>query len=223
MTRTSTRNKPPAPVYIASTIVIFFLSLSAADSVGFVPCYLDGTPCNTDMVALASLPELGVDSASAGDAPPPASAAEQILPTRITLSSVGIDLPVQNPSTTNVDALDALLTSGPARYADSAGLGVKGTMIIFAHSSHLPIVHNKMFQAFNQVPNAKAGDIVSLTGDDGKEYLYTVDSVVKASTNDGTKIDISPSEGTRLVLVTCDTLTGKSARYILTADFIGTN
>ena len=37
-----------------------------------------------------------------------------------------------------------------------------------------------------------------------------------------TTIDLSVSLGTKLTLVTCDTLTGKSARFVLTADFVGT-
>ncbi len=119
---------------------------------------------------------------------------------------------MQNPSTTDVDALDALLNKGPARYVDSAELGVSGNVLIFAHSSHLPIVTNKMFQAFNQIPNVDPGASIELDGADGKAYLYSVDSVVKADTSDGTTIQLDPSQGQKLTLVTCDTLTGTSAR-----------
>jgi sortase (surface protein transpeptidase) len=128
---------------------------------------------------------------------------------------------VQNPTTKDLGALDALLTSGPARYVDSAKLGEAGTMIIFAHSSHLPIVHNKMYQAFNKIPDLKAGDSITLTGEDGVRYLYSVSRVYKADA-ESTSIDMSPSLGTRLVLVTCDTLTGKSARFVLEASLVGT-
>ena len=63
--------KAPKSIFVATTIVIFFLSLSAADSVGFVPCYIDGTECSSktaespgifdtgrEVVALSDLPEL---------------------------------------------------------------------------------------------------------------------------------------------------------------------
>ena len=214
-----TDRQAPFSVFVAATIVVFFLSLSAADSIGFVPDYIDGTTPN-DQVALSSLPQLGV-TAQAGVTD--ATSSSDVVPVHITISSVGIDLPVQDPSTTDVDALDALLGNGPAYYADSATLGEQGTAIIFAHSSHLPIVNNPMFKAFNQVPNVQQGDTVDITGSDGKDYLYSVQSVVKADTNSGTSIDLSPSQGTRLVLVTCDTLTGTSSRFVLTADFIGTD
>ena len=41
----------------------------------------------------------------------------------------------------------------------------------------------------------------------------------KADANDAV-IELSTTAGTKLTLVTCDTLTGKSARYILEADFV---
>jgi LPXTG-site transpeptidase (sortase) family protein len=208
----SATKRPPILVFLATTVVVFGLSLSAADSVGFVPCQLDNT-CEQS-VALSNLPQLGVEGSAAPDA-------QGVLPTEIKIPSVGIDLPVQNPSTTDVDALDALLNKGPARYVQSAELGVNGNVLIFAHSSHLPIVTNKMFQAFNQIPNVTSGASVELDGADGEAYLYSVDSVVKADTNDGTTINLDPSQGEKLTLVTCDTLTGTSARFILTAHFVG--
>ena len=214
--------KTPKLVFFCASVVMFFLTLSAAESVGFVPCQIDNTcPSSTiassdDSVALSSLPQLGVtDDSSTVDAP------TGILPTRIKIASVNIDLPIQNPATTDVDALDALLNKGPAHYAPSADLAQNGNVIIFAHSSHLPIVTNKMFQAFNQIPNVEPGASIEIDGSDGQAYLYSVDSVVKATTDDGTQIDLSPSQGEKLTLVTCDTLTGTSARFILTADYVG--
>jgi LPXTG-site transpeptidase (sortase) family protein len=207
----TSQRQPPVAVFLATTVVMFVLTLSAADSIGFVPCQIDGT---CDSVALSNLPQLGIE----GSAP---ANSEGVLPAEIKIPSVGIDLPVQNPATTDVDALDALLNKGPARYVNSAELGVNGNVVIFAHSSHLPIVNNKMFQAFNQIPNVNPGASIELDGQDGKAYLYSVDSVVKADTGDGTTISLDASQGQKLTLVTCDTLTGPSARFILTAHFVG--
>jgi len=221
-----TTRKPPAPVFLSAVVLLFFCTLSTADSIGFVPDYIDGsTPVATsgttmtgnDNVALSSLPQLGETSASATQSTTPTG----IEPTRLIISSVGIDLPVQNPSTTDVDTLDNLLKSGPAHYINSADLGQAGNLIIFAHSSHLPIVVNKMYQAFNKIPDLNAGDSITIVGSDGKNYLYSVVSVVKADVNNGTTIDTSPTHGTNLTLVTCDTLTGVSARFVLTATFVG--
>lgn len=203
--------RPPVPVFIAAVVFVFFLSLSAADSIGFVPSYIDGTtPEQRSEVPLSNLPMLG-DAESAPDA--------VAMPERILIPSIGLDLAVQNPDTRSLEALDVLLKSGPARYVDSAQLVEKGNMIIFAHSSHLPIVHNKMYQAFNRIPELATGDMITLQSG-GKNYVYSVTSITQADASN-TNIDMSPELGKRLTLVTCDTLTGKSARYVLEAAFVG--
>jgi LPXTG-site transpeptidase (sortase) family protein len=208
-------HKPPVPVFIATTIVIFFLSLSAADSIGMVPNYLDDSAPSEAALALNNLPMLGENPVPISVAP------ATTLPTRIQIPAIDLDLAIQNPNTRNIEALDALLKNGPARYVDSARLGESGNMIVFAHSSNLPVVHNLMYKAFNRVPELKAGDSITLIGENNVSYLYVVRGVEKADATD-TTIDLSAKNGTRLTLVTCDTLTGKSARFVLTADFVGT-
>lgn len=213
----STPSQPPKSVFLAASVLIFFLTLSAADSIGFVPDYIDGTAedapvvaesLSSQSVALSNLPELGT-----ADATP-------ALPERIVIPAIELDLAIQNPDTRNIEALDELLKQGPARYVDSSEVGVVGgNVLIFAHSSNLPVVRNPMFKAFNKIPELKAGDSVSLYAD-GKKYLYIVTSVKKVAASD-TRIDMSPTLGTRLTLVTCDTLTSKDARYVLEASFIG--
>jgi hypothetical protein len=187
--------RPPVGVWLALSVVIFFLALSAADSVGFVPYYIDGTApaseataTTTDesagAIALTELSQLQENSLvldSSGRllarATPSAAHADAQLPVHLTIGAIGLDLAVQNPSTVDVNQLDALLVNGPARYRDSAKLGEDGNVIIFAHSSHLPIVHNQMYKAFNRIPELGAGDLITLTGEDGTKYLYSVQSV----------------------------------------------
>lgn len=218
-------NTPPAAVYLATTVVIFCLTLSAADSIGFVPDYLDGsaphstsgTPTSaaasgSQEVALSSLPELGQE-ASAPPIPP------GILPDHIKIDSISLDLPVQNIDSRDIQMLDDALMKGPVRYVDSAELNQPGNMLIFAHSSHLPIVHNQMFKAFNRIPELKEGDEIVVSGG-GKQFLYTVTSVRKTDANEAV-IDLSPKMGTKLTLSTCDTLTSKSSRFVVEADLVG--
>jgi LPXTG-site transpeptidase (sortase) family protein len=214
--------KPPVAVFLAATVLLFFCAISAADSIGFVPDYIDGTTpdvasASTDTAAPAAIAQ----SSNQSTVPSTSAMPTGIEPVKLIIPAANMNLPVQNPTTTDVSALDALLKNGPAHYVGSADLGQSGNLIIFAHSSHLPIVTNKMFQAFNNVPNLNAGDSITILGSDGKDYNYSVVSVVKADTNDGTTIDTSPSQGTNLTLVTCDTLTGVSARFVLTATYIG--
>ncbi len=223
-------HKPPFAVYFSATIILFVLSLSVADSLGLVPDYIDGTESEhvavqttaSDNLPVSDLPELGQTQSAAIDETPAASpASKNAKPISIIIPSIGMNLPVQNPNTRDLGVLDTLLQHGPARYVDSAHLGERGNVIIFAHSSHLPVVHNQMYKAFNRVPELTQGDTITVVGDDGQKYLYSVTSVRKADVSDAT-IDLSPRVGTKLTLVTCDTLTGKTARFILEADFIGT-
>lgn len=226
MASNQAQKRPPAPVYVATSIVIFFLSLSAAESVGFVPCYVDGTECaaenapvglftrggGPETVALSSLPELGPEILA------PEETVATALPERIVIPEINLDLPVQNPSTRDIATLDEYLKDGPVRYVDSARLGEKGNVLVFAHTSHLPVVKNQMYKAFNRVPELKAGDSITIEAE-GHSYLYTVRSLRTADASEDI-IDLSPTLGKKLTLVTCDTLTGKSARFILEADFV---
>src|SRR3954469_18380407 len=96
---TPTKRKPPFGVFVASTIVIFFLTLSAADSIGFVPNYIDGTapvaenPASdtsdpsSDTLALSKLPELGLPGE--GEVSDPAVATA--LPTSIEIPAIDLD------------------------------------------------------------------------------------------------------------------------------------
>lgn len=212
------RKRPPAGVFIASTVVIFVCSLSAADSVGFVPYYIDGTEPAHREVALTQLPQLG-EPVVIDQLPAELTAANAVLPERLEIDAIGLDLPIQNIGSRDLGILDLALEKGPVRYVDSALLGVSGNMLIFAHSSHLPVVHNKMFQAFNRLPELNPGDNIVVEGG-GKKYLYSVSSVRRTDASDAV-IDLSPTLGTRLTLSTCDTLTSKSSRFVVEADFVG--
>ncbi len=207
--------KSRIPAFIAAYVVIFVMTLSAADSVGFVPYYVDGTAPSRSRVALNELPELGEEVAAA---PVVEEIEERIAPDRIRISAINLDLPISNPKTRDLEELDAYLKDGPARYVDSALLGEKGNVLIFGHSSHLPVVHNQMYKAFNRIPDLKTGDAIVVEGG-GKVFEYRVLSVTQADANEGV-IDLS-KDSKKLTIVTCDTLTGKSSRFVLEAEFIG--
>ncbi len=220
-------SKPPFGVFLATTVVLFFLSLSAADSVGLVPDYIDGstppasfttggTEPSGSRVALSDLPQLGPSTSSGqADEPLAVSGAE---PERIRIAAIDMDLPVSNPETRNLDALTEIIKDGPARYTDSALLGEKGNVIIFGHSSSLPIVRNQMYKAFNKVSELKSGDTIMVEGG-GKQFMYSVSSIKSLNVNEGT---INLSKGSqKLTLITCDLRRGKEWRFVLEADFVG--
>ncbi len=211
--------KAPLPIFVAAALVLFGLTLSAASSIGFVPYYLDGsTPTRSaEELALDDLPELG-EEIVAPQVTAPAPAPAPVYPDRIIIDEIGLDLKVSNPETRDLEELDTVLKDGPARYVDSARLGEKGNVLIFGHSSHLPVVHNAMYKAFNKIPELESGDLIAVQGG-RKEFVYRVTSIEQVDATEGI-IDLG-RDTTKLTIVTCDTLTGKSSRFVLEAEFIG--
>jgi LPXTG-site transpeptidase (sortase) family protein len=213
-------SKAPFTVFLAVSVVIFGLSLSAASSIGFVPYYLDGSlpTRSAEELALDELPELGEETVAVAPQEPQSEIFVGVYPDRIIIDEIGLDLKVSNPETRDLEELDAVLKDGPARYVDSARLGEKGNVLIFGHSSHLPVVHNAMYKAFNRIPELESGDLIALQGN-GKEFVYRVTGIEQVDAAEGI-IDLG-RDATKLTIVTCDTLTGKSSRFVLEAEFIG--
>ncbi len=140
-------------------------------------------------------------------------------PVRVVSSAIGLNVSVSNPSSTDVEALDKALLSGAVRYPTSAKLGVNGTVLIFGHSSYLPIVHNQAYKAFDGIQNLKVGETVSVYSGT-TEYRYSVVNVrVADATEDVVEL---PATGKHLVLVTCDSFSKKTNRFVVKADLVGT-
>lgn len=139
-------------------------------------------------------------------------------PTRVVAASVGVDAVVANPTSTNIEALDHVLLSGAARYPTSAVLGVEGTVLLFGHSSSLPVVRNPAYKTFNGIQNLKKGEIISVFAGD-KEYRYAVVGVRVADANEDV-IELTQT-GRHLTLVTCNnSFATKTKRYVVTADLV---
>ena len=140
------------------------------------------------------------------------------IPLRIVAKSIGLDKTIANPSSTDVEVLDAALQGGTVRYPTSARLGEEGTVLIFGHSSYLPIVRNQNYKAFNGIQKLKAGDTVSVYSASA-EYRYTVTGVRLA--NAAEDVIELPSTGKFLTMVTCDSFGKKTDRFVVTAKFEG--
>ncbi len=141
-------------------------------------------------------------------------ALESHTPVRVTVRSVGIDTTVGNPSGNAVETLDRALLSGAVHYPGSAAAGEQGTMLIFGHSSHLPIVRNKAFQAFNGLEQVHAGDVVSVYTTT-RRYDYRIDTI-RLTTADAAVIELT-GQTAQLVLSTCNTFGDKQERWVATA------
>ena len=172
------------------------------------------------MAAVDALPEPITQNANGGTSDVPWTSDVQTaeMPVRVIAKTIGLDNTVLNPESTEVAELDAALLKGTVRYPTSALLGVDGTMLIFGHSSYLPIVRNKNYKAFNGIQKLKAGDTVSVYSST-REYRYSVVGVRLANADEDV-VEL-PANGKYLALLTCDSFGTKSDRFVVTADFVG--
>ncbi len=139
-------------------------------------------------------------------------------PVRVVARGAGVDVTISNPATTNLTAVDTELQKGAIRWSESAYLGQNGTVLLFGHSSSLPIVHNRNYKAFNGIQNLKAGAVISVYSDT-TEYRYSVTNVRPANAQEDV-VEL-PTNGKFLTLVTCNnSISNKTGRYIVTAEFV---
>lgn len=139
-------------------------------------------------------------------------------PTKIDIPAIGLSASIANPTTVNIEVLDEKLLAGAVRYPTSASLGEVGNVVLFGHSSYLPVVGNQAYKTFNGIQKLVAGDIVVVSSLD-TSYTYRVRSVAKESANDNSGIPLSVV-GKVLTLVTCDSFGAKSDRFVIVADFV---
>ncbi len=137
------------------------------------------------------------------------------LPVSLTVPSRNISVTVANPTSIDIGVLDTALTNGVVRYPTSATLGEDGNVIIFGHSSYLPVVHNSAFKAFNGIEKVQRGDEIVVSSGDAT-YRYVVLSVGKESAESSVAIPLAVS-GRLLTLATCDSFGKKSDRFVVTA------
>lgn len=141
------------------------------------------------------------------------------LPVRIANKRLGINATVANPTSADVKVLDRALLSGTARYPTSGRLGERGTVLIFGHSSYLPVIRNQAYKAFSGIQNLKEGEVVSVFSA-SQEFRYKVTSVsIQSSTDPRQNVIELPDDKQYLVLVTCDTFGAKTDRFVVEAVF----
>jgi LPXTG-site transpeptidase (sortase) family protein len=189
-------------IFALTFVALFALSFTFLAMVDALP-----EPLTTEVEAAETQPEQTESAILFAEAP-----------TRITARSIGMDNQVLNPISSDIATLDEALLKGTIRHPQSAMLGVDGTVLLFGHSSYLPIVRNQNYKAFNGIQKLKQGEVVSVYSAT-TEYRYTVSSVRLANAEEDV-VEL-PSNGKYLTLITCDTFGKKASRFIVTAEFAG--
>lgn len=190
--------------FSVSFFAVFLITFAFLSFVGATP-----DPVRSELTSAGTEPEI-IEEELASESPE--------APVRVSISAAGVNTPVANPTSLNMSVLDQALVNGVARYPTSAMLGMEGTVLIFGHSSRLPIIRNKAYKAFNNIEKLESGEVISVFSKTA-EYRYRVIGVkVANATEDVIKL---PQTGRYLVLVTCDNFASdKSARFIVTAELV---
>ena len=151
--------------------------------------------------------------------PAPKAPAADPYPKRMIIDALNKDIVIQNPKSRTVANLDTALLSGAVRHPDSADFADTGNIFLFGHSSYLPQVFNKNFQAFNDIQKLVWGDSIRVQSSD-VEYRYRVTKVYKTKASDAT---VALERGTaKLTLVTCNSFGSKDERFVVEAELVET-
>lgn len=136
---------------------------------------------------------------------------------RIAIPEIGLDAHISNPISVDIGILDAALLTGAVHYPTSAKLGENGNVVLFGHSSYLPVVHNQAYKTFDGIQNLKVGETI-IVYSASHTYTYSVASVSKVKAEEGV-IPLQVS-GRVLTLSTCDSFGVTSDRFVVTAVFV---
>jgi LPXTG-site transpeptidase (sortase) family protein len=142
------------------------------------------------------------------------------LPRSIHFDALDREVTIYNPESADVATLDSELLKGVVRHPNSADFANTGTIFLLGHSSYLPVVNNKSFQAFNGIQKLKWGDTIRLRSSD-REYVYSVDRVYEAKTSHAS-VAIQ-YETAKLILATCNSFGDKEDRFIVEATLVASH
>jgi LPXTG-site transpeptidase (sortase) family protein len=188
----------------------FAILLVALIAMGFVPKGVS-EPVQETVAALTLQNKTPKEQPVADFVTPTASGPEIAIP------AVGIHAGLVFPKSTNVDALNNALTAGVVHYPESPRPGEVGNVFLFGHSTGLKVVHNKNFEALNNLKNVKPGDAIRVRYD-SRDYLYVVQTV-RGEKAGAAKVDFNTKEKI-LTLSTCNVWGGHEARTVVEAKFV---
>ncbi len=195
--------------FLGTFFLVFLVSYLVLVAIDFVP----EKPGDAEATETEEV-EVMEDTADEDFALPIGSVNEPVLPQTLYIEKLDRRVPILNPESRTIEDLDTALLSGAVRHPDSATLGQDGNVFILGHSSYLPNVINKNFQAFNGIEKLEWGDTIEIISD---SYIltYEVEKVYKAKAEEVT-VPIAGT-GPRLTLATCNSFGSTDDRFIVEA------
>ncbi len=198
--------------------IVTFISYAALYAIDFIPEPIEATNSDSKSAQIEPVTPAGVTPTKPVEASAAVVNANATQPIKIIFDSLdGKQVKVLNPTSRDVAALDQALLSGVVRHPDSADFKNVGNIFILGHSSYLPNVINKNFQAFNGIQKLTWGDTIRLQSSD-TEYVYRVEKVYKTTASEAV-VQPTPGKAT-LTLATCNSFGTKDDRFIIEATLV---
>lgn len=198
--------------FLGTFFMVFTLTYVVLVAVDFLP--EEPAEESTDYVQEINEEDVAIETNTQDSVVAEGDIKELVFPVSISIKKLDKTITVLNPESREINDLDTALLSGAVRHPDSAGLGQEGNVLIMAHSSYLPNVINKNFQAFNGIQDLAWGDMIEVSSE-SEIYKYRVEKVYRAKAEEV----IVPIAGTEnlLTLATCNSFGSKDDRYIVEA------
>lgn len=195
--------------FLAVFFLVFMLTYLFLVAIDFVPEPPAPEPTIVNNGALMSGPTMPLPALEQSDSLTPEK------PVQIRIETLDKTIDVLNPASPAIAVLDEALLDGAVRHPDSALLGQDGNVFLLGHSSYLPQIYNRNFQAFNGIQDLEWGDTIEVTTA-SRVHVYRVDRVYKAVADDATVIPVS-TDDRRLTLATCNSFGKVEDRFIVEA------
>lgn len=218
---------PSIVLFGAATVASFTALVIFLTAINFYPepeAVVAEEASVTEVTEVASVsevePTIELNQAPAAVASPETHPASVNAPVMVIIDALSIAVTVANPVSTDIAILDNALLNGAVKYPGSANVGEDDNMVIFGHSSYLPVVRNQAFKAFNGLQHLEEGNLIRVRSATVEE-VYRVSNVRLAQATESEVISLATGEK-MLTLVTCNTFGEKADRWVVTAEFVGT-
>lgn len=202
--------------FLVAFFCIFTVSYGVLYALDFYPEPITPSATSTAPVATTTIPKPAVATTTL-KTEAVSDIGSDTLPQTLLIPALSRTVTVLNPASNAVAALDAALLKGVIRHPDSATFADEGTMFILGHSSYLPTVHNRNFQALNGIQNLKWGDVITVNSNN-TAYTYKVEKSFKVKAS-GFTVPVA-GKGKTLTLVTCNSFGSTEDRYVVEAKLV---
>ncbi len=142
----------------------------------------------------------------------------KIQPNLLIIDSLGLQAPIQYPTTTGETAFQAALINGVAHFPGTANPGEPGNCYIFGHSSDFIWSKGHYKNVFAVLPQIKESSDILISDQQGNEFKYIVIASHEVAANDVSVLSQQNYQKKLLTLQTSYPVGTAFARWVVVAE-----